>query len=190
MIGLSHVTFGYADKPVFHDFTLELPETGVVCLSGPSGCGKTTALRLIAGLETPASGTVEGLKNHRIAFLFQEDRLLPWMTAYSNVALISAEKADSLLRELGLWESRDRFPSELSGGMRRRLALARALALDADVLLLDEPFNGLDRTLWTQIAALLRERYRDKLIIMVTHVQEEAQLMGAVDIPLPSPIEI
>ena len=165
----------YGDKTVLRDLTLELPDTGVTVLSGASGCGKTTLLRLLAGLETPDSGTLPPLG--RVSYLFQEDRLFPHLTAKENVALVA--DGDGLLASLGLEDSADKFPHELSGGMKRRVALARALAYDADTYLFDEPFKGLDAAMKETALALLLRKTDGKRVILVTHEPEEFNTVPA-----------
>lgn len=177
MICLSHVTAGYPGKRVFSDFSLTLPDAGAAALMAPSGFGKTTLLRLLAGLLKPEAGGVSGLENRKISFLFQEDRLLPWLTAEKNVSLVSDEKtARFWLREMEISEI-GQLPRAMSGGMQRRVALARAMAFSDDMLLLDEPFKGLDEDLRARIAG--RIRGKAKLTLLSVHDQEEAALMGA-----------
>jgi NitT/TauT family transport system ATP-binding protein len=164
----------------------------LVCLLGPSGCGKSTLLNAIAGFSPPTAGTlvangreVAGPGPDR-AMVFQEYALFPWMTVEANVAFglelkgepraAIAGRVEALLRQLGLWEFRDRFPKDLSGGMRQRVAIARVLAIDPPMLLMDEPFGALD--------ALTRRNLQDELlriwsslkktIVFVTHGIEEA----------------
>ena len=191
MIALDRVDFAYGDKPVLEQVSLAFPAAGTVCLFGPSGCGKTTILRLLAGLETPAGGAVHGIDGLRAAVVFQENRLLPWIPVWENVAMVhrgsdARERAMDCLERVGLAESAKAYPAQLSGGMRRRAAIARALAFDADFLLLDEPFTGLDETLWRGIAAEIRQVYAHRLIVLVTHIPAEAQAMEAAVLPLPS----
>ena len=160
MITVRDLTLRYGDKPVLDRFSLEIPDRGLTALSGPSGCGKTTLLRVLAGLEPPESGTVDGVDPSRTAFLFQEDRLLPWRTAGRHITDVlprsrRGELADWLaFAELSGEEAA--YPGALSGGMARRLALARCAALGGDLLLLDEPFAGVD----PQRAARIMERLR------------------------------
>ena len=129
-------------------FSLNLPARGLTALSGPSGCGKTTLLRVLAGLSHPQEGTVDGLTPARTAFLFQEDRLLPWRTVGQHITdVLPRPRRGELERWLAFAElegEADAYPSALSGGMARRLALARCAALGGDILLLDEPFAGVD----------------------------------------------
>ena len=186
-IRLDHVSFSYGDTVVLQDVTWRLPSCGVVCLWGPSGCGKTTLLRLLAGLERPKNGTIDGVC--RVAMAFQEDRLLPWLTALQNVTIIGADEsvAQDFLQDLGLTaEEMQSLPAHLSGGQQRRVALARALAADSDLLLLDEPFNGLDEDTWQSIVPLIAAYAEHKPVVLVTHIREQAEALGAALIPLES----
>lgn len=178
MITLQNVTFAYSKKTVLTDFSLSVKTGETVCLSGASGCGKTTVLRLIAGLETPQNGTVS--VNGTLAFVFQENRLLSWLTARDNIRLVAPDAdADGLLKALGLPDVGDKPVGQLSGGMRRRVAIARALAVQADILLLDEPFNGLDDDTAEMVAQAIRSVYQDKTVVLVSHHQRDAELLGA-----------
>ena len=185
MYELKHIDFSYGDKLVLKDFSLSLPQKGAVCLFAASGLGKTTVLRLIAGLEKPKNGSLEGFENKRITFIFQEDRLLPWRTAKENVALAlgntteAKEKALAVLSSLGLENDADRYPDEMSGGMCRRVAAARALAPESDIFLADEPFTGLDEENRRVLAAALREKAKNELVVVVTHIEDEAALLNA-----------
>lgn len=172
----------FDDKQIMAGFSFAFPEQGSVALMGPSGCGKTTLLRLAAGLERPDRGRIlPSHKDHKIAMLFQEDRLLPTLTALENVTapLRGNQEADitrgkECLERCGLADELHRYPDELSGGMRRRVAIARAVAYDGDILLLDEPFRGLDDRLRLDIMKFVLEIAADRLVIMVTHDRSEA----------------
>ncbi len=179
--GLKHVSFSYGNAAVCADLDWTLPETGAVCLWGPSGCGKTTLLRLLAGLERPEQGEVTLPGAGRVAVVFQEDRLLPWMTALENVMLpgTDRQRAEEMLRALGLEAAMHRLPAELSGGQQRRAAIARALTAEADLLLLDEPFNGLDEASWRLAAPLVLARAREIPVVLVTHVAQHAEALQA-----------
>ncbi len=148
MIKIRNMTLRYGEKLVLDHFSLDLPARGLTALSGPSGCGKTTLLRAMAGLAHPQEGTVDGLDPTRTAFLFQEDRLLPWRTAAQNIADVlprsQRKEAARWLVFAELEGEAGAYPAALSGGMTRRLALARCAALGGDMLLLDEPFAGVD----------------------------------------------
>ena len=148
MIELSHLSFSYGDRTVLSDFSLTLPDRGITALQGPSGCGKTTLLRLLAGLESPQSGTISGIVPGTGAILFQENRLLPWRTVGQHITDVLPKGRQG---ETGRWlelveleGEGDTLPAALSGGMGRRLALARCLALGGSLYLLDEPFAGVD----------------------------------------------
>ena len=183
-IEFENIHFSYdGTKKVLDGLSLSLPEYGAVCLFGPSGCGKTTLLRLLAGLEKPQSGRITGLDNLRVSYVFQENRLLPWMSALDNVAIIGGENrfknAQLWLERVGLGMDMHKYPDELSGGMRQRISIARALAAPFDILILDEPFIGLDAPLWKSIAGMIRESCGNKLVILVTHLIEQADRLGA-----------
>ena len=176
-IRIRDLSFAYGEKRVFDHFGAEL-DSGRTCIMGPSGCGKTTLLRLIAGLETPEGGSVV-CGGSRAVMMFQEDRLLPHLSALENAALVlpPAEKAKAggFLAALGIDGSL--MPGGLSGGMARRVALARALCVPSDVLLLDEPFKGLDPEMAARAAEVICRE--GKTIVAATHSGKEAELLGA-----------
>lgn len=181
MIGLKNVTFSYQKSPVLNNFSLELSAGSRVCLTGSSGCGKTTVLHLLCGLIHPQSGTVIASP---ATMVFQEDRLLPWKTVLQNVSLILKEdNADEVaaywLDKVGLSDVKDAYPHTLSGGMKRRVAIARALAAGGELLLLDEPFTGLDAENKALMLQLLSERFASATIVLVTHLLEEANTLQA-----------
>ena len=162
---------------MLRQFSAELPLEGVTVLRGASGAGKTTLFRLLLGLEKLDIGEVTGMLGKRPAVMFQEDRLLPWATALENVSLVSdAARAEAALSRLGLCDNLCQLPGELSGGMRRRVALARALAYGGDILFLDEPFTGLDEENKRIAAcAILEEQVP---VFVITHDDSEAELFG------------
>ena len=157
MIKVKHLNKAFGSIPVLRD--LNLTVNGPLVLMGPSGCGKTTLLRILMGLETPDSGTVQGVGN--IGAVFQENRLCPQLTAVDNLVLtghgLTAAQARSDLQSLGFTEADLRLPAvQLSGGQKRRAALLRALLCqDAQTLLMDEPFTGMDAALVRDAAAVL-----------------------------------
>ena len=184
-ISVRDVSFTYGETSVLESVTWHLPRHGIVCLWGPSGCGKTTLLRLLAGLEQPQIGVVDGAE--RVSMVFQEDRLLPWMTAIENVTVVGAEEkvAAELLQSVGLTEEEMYvLPRQLSGGQQRRVALVRALAVDSDLLLLDEPFNGLDEDTWHNVVPQIIAYAQHRPVVLVTHIREQAEALGATLIPL------
>ena len=142
------LTVSFGDKAVLDRFSLQIPDRGITALSGPSGCGKTTLLRVLAGLERPQGGAVEDIRPQDTAILFQDDRLLPWRTVEQHLTdVLPRERWGEVPGLLALAElegEEHAFPAALSGGMGRRLALARCLALPARLYLLDEPFAGVD----------------------------------------------
>ncbi|MQT15564.1 ABC transporter ATP-binding protein [Segnochrobactrum spirostomi] len=162
--------------------TLAIAPARFTCLIGPSGCGKTTALRIAAGLDHDFEGAVTpDPRSLRLALMFQEPRLLPWRTVEQNVRLVLArperrKPLDSLFAAVGLESWRDRYPGELSLGLARRVALARALATEPDFLLLDEPFVSLDDSAAAALRGVLLEAFaaRGMGILMVTHNLREA----------------
>ena len=177
---------GAAAVRALDNLSLDIAQGEFVCLVGASGCGKTTLLNIVAGLDRPSSGTVD-IGGRRAALLFQEGALFPWLTARANVELalkLSGERdrrrrrarAEELLRLVQLGDAGDRRPHQLSGGMRQRVSLARALGQKADILLMDEPFASLD--------AMTRDVLHDELeriwqasgmtVLFVTHNAREA----------------
>lgn len=155
---IRELSFSYGEKRVFDRFSLDLPDHGVTALVGPSGCGKTTLLRLLAGLEAPQSGTIDCPPPERIALLFQEDRLLPGLSARAQIDFV-LPKGDGLrwLQAVELTGEAESDPETFSGGMKRRLSLARCLAYGEDkALLLDEPFTGVDAPRIERLIARIR----------------------------------
>lgn len=176
MIEIRDITVRYQQKNVLEHFSAQIPLRGTTLLSGPSGCGKTTLLRAILGLTAVEQGDVCGMENIRPAVVFQEDRLIPWLTTLENAALVSdTETAANTLRLLGLTDAMHSRPAALSGGMKRRAAIARAIAFGGNLLVLDEPFNGLDEETLQATAKVLLDTHLP--ILLVTHHPQEAALM-------------
>ena len=184
MIELLDVTRRFGAHTVIESLSHTFPERGIVALMGPSGSGKTTLLRLLAGLDRPNGGEVKNGYN-RTAVAFQEPRLIPWLTCEENLRFVlqnengAAEKAAALLRAVELEEVRNALPRALSGGMRQRVSLARALCVGADLLLLDEPFAGLDKELKSRLYPLIAGANLSGLTVIVTHDKSEAEALGA-----------
>ena len=160
MICLRDVSLAYGEKRVLERFSIDIPLAGITALTGPSGCGKTTLLRLIAGLERPEGGSISGVRPEETAFLFQENRLLPWRSAQQHITdVLPRERRGEAGRYLAMVEltgEEHTRPGALSGGMARRLALGRCMALGGRVLLLDEPFTGVDRERRRRLMEVLR----------------------------------
>lgn len=194
-----HKAFLIKGKPnvVLQDVTFDVADGEFVSLIGPSGCGKTTVLRAIAGFSAASSGNVllhgkEITKNRgRVGVVFQSATLLPWLTASQNVELALKQfgitskqtrekRAAASLTEVGLGNALGKYPSELSGGMQQRVGIARALAHDPDVLLMDEPFGALDAITREQLDFQLLDFWEAKrrTVIFVTHSIEEAVLLS------------
>lgn len=187
MLKVTDVSLAYGTEPVLEKVSLEIATGEFVSLVGPSGSGKTSILRAITGLQTPLAGTVSlAVGKKEVGFLFQDDALLPWRTARENVALglrirdiarnEALAEADAWLSRLGLAGLEERYPRELSGGQRKRVAIAQVLALKPKLLLMDEPFASLDAIVRARITQELvdwveRERMT---VLLVTHDLEEA----------------
>lgn len=158
-------------------------EIGLTRVTGSSGIGKTTLLRILLGLETADSGEITGLSGKRLAAVFQEDRLLDFMTPVDNIRLPEPKLERAvILREMaamGLTGCENQPVRELSGGMRRRVAILRALLCGADVIALDEPFKGLDEATRARVIDETRRLCRGKTVLLVTHEAAEAERMGA-----------
>ncbi|HTO22466.1 MAG TPA: ATP-binding cassette domain-containing protein [Spirochaetia bacterium] len=178
--------FSFNRKSVFHSLSFKVCAGQFITFLGPSGCGKTTLLNVIAGIYRPTSGEL-AVRTERISFVFQNDTLLPWRTTLGNVLLpleVAGRRVDEAVRaravkvlaDLGLAGCEDYFPSQLSGGMKKRVELARALVTDPELLILDEPFSSLDIITREKLNILLRRLHRKTrcTVVMVTHSVEEA----------------
>ncbi len=186
MLELKDVSLSFGALEVLRGASLTLGQCERIAITGPSGCGKTSLLHVIAGLLHPDSGLVRN-RAARTACVFQEPRLLPWLSAEENVSIVmphgtQGQDALMLLKKLGLADSAEKHPCELSGGMQQRAALARALAYAPDLLLLDEPFRALDAASKALAIDAVNER-ADCAVILVTHSPEEADALGCRIIP-------
>ncbi|ACA57198.1 ABC transporter ATP-binding protein [Clostridium botulinum] len=178
----------YEDKIIFRDLNLNFEKNKITALLAPSGYGKTTLLNIIAGLEFLDSGSFI-MEAQSISYMFQEDRLLPWLTVYENIAFVLKSSTfkceieniiDKYLDLVSLKEYKDYTLDKLSGGMKRRVALARAFAYKSEVLIMDEPFKGIDLTLKKEIiSGFLKLWEKDKrTVIVVTHDINEARALS------------
>lgn len=174
-IGFDSIEKKYGDKTIVKDFTLLFDSGTTLCLMGPSGAGKTTLLNIFAGLTPITHGQVIGTADKKISYIFQEPRLLPFMTVFENIELVMKEPDPTTVEELidlmELSDSASLYPSELSGGMQQRVSFARALAYKPDIILADEPGRGLDLTLKKTLYEIMRSfaKEHDISVIMVTH---------------------
>ena len=180
---LEGISKAFDGKQVLRDVRLRFPAGSATCILGPSGCGKTTLLRIVAGLERPDAGRMDGVPE-KISFVFQEDRLCEAFTAVSNVRLAAGKDVprDMIVRHLtalGLGEELEKPVQEFSGGMKRRVAIARAVCYPAELLLLDEPFKGLDEKLHNEVITYIREYSAGRTVICVTHDPEDAVRLDA-----------
>ena len=179
-IELENLTKKYDGKTILDNLSVIFPENKISVVMGKSGIGKSTLLKCIAGLTT-YSGAIKGAEN--VACVFQEDRLQDFYSALMNLRLtLPGVKSDALLRALallGLTEDDARKPAQsLSGGMKRRVALARAMLADSDIVFLDEPFKGLDETTRARAIEYVRSRRNGRTLIAVTHDEREALALG------------
>ena len=187
MLKLNNIGHRYGDQRVLSRVSVAVAPGERLAIMGPSGCGKTTLLRIALGLTKPSQGAVENTFR-KTAAVFQEPRLLPWRTALENVNLVLGDTAQTLpralmhLNALGLEDAAGKSPAQLSGGMQQRVALARALAVDADLLVLDEPFKAMDEKLRWEVIS--RVAQTNAAILLVTHDEAEATALGCKILPL------
>lgn len=185
---IENISLNFEDIEVFKNFSLSVPSEKITCIVGPSGCGKTTLLNVIAGFVKSFDGKVNREKND-VGYIFQEDRLLPWETVYENIAIVKNDEydkitesrnIDSILDELDLSEFKNKYPEQLSGGMKQRCALGRGFYFNPKILLMDEPYKSLDYDLKINlIGYLVRLWEKNKnTIVFVTHDIDEALLIG------------
>lgn len=161
-----------------------IKENGVTCIMGPSGSGKTTLLHIMMGLMRADAGMIEGMKGKKMTAVFQEDRLCEGIDAIQNVLLVcdNTVKHNQVVEEfikVGLTDYEDKPAAELSGGMKRRVAIVRALLPKSEIVFLDEPFKGLDEELKKQVINYVKDKIVGKTVILVTHDKEEAEALSA-----------
>ena len=169
MLNIKDLSYRYGKNTVIDDLSYEFECGKVTAITGESGVGKTTLVNLIADLLHAPSGTIIS-DFKKIGYVFQEPRLFDWMTALENVSTVSNENiARELLCKMGLEDAISKYPAELSGGMKQRVAIARALAYGADLVILDEPFKGLDPEKRRDVSEFVFKALKNKTVIMVTH---------------------
>ncbi|MBQ8214542.1 MAG: ATP-binding cassette domain-containing protein [Clostridia bacterium] len=185
MLEFQNVCFAYGKKQVLTDLSFTLSDGEILAVMGESGCGKSTLLQLVAGFLKPKSGIILN-QACKISYAFQEPRLFPWLTVTENLRAVLSDKdtADSRIADaldtVSLSDAAHLYPDELSGGMKSRASLARALAYGGDLYLLDEPFAALNEELRAELSIKLRERIRQSgaSAILVTHQRADAELMA------------
>lgn len=181
---IHNLTKLYQGRTVLRNFSLTLEEGKIYCLMAPSGCGKTTLFRLILGLEQPDSGSIEGVEGRRFGVVFQEDRLCEAYSPLENV-MMTADRM--VTRSMAVRELSRLLPEEsvtrpvftLSGGMKRRTAVCRALLAPCDIVLMDEPFAGLDEETRQEVIAWILEKAAGKTVLISTHQEEDVEALGA-----------
>ena len=173
---ITNLSKKFASKVIFDNDTFEFPDGKVTYLIGESGIGKTTLLRIIAGLDKEFSGEITSISN-KISYVFQEPRLFPNLNVEENISLVAEDSCYSVKEILSLMElenEQNSLPSSLSGGMKMRIALARAIYNDGDIFLMDEPFSALDDELKARLLPKVFDYLKGKTIIIVSHNLDEA----------------
>ena len=183
MLTLEEISVRFGEKQVLDKCSLRIGKGERVALTGPSGCGKTTLARIALSLQNTDTGTVSCAFS-RVAAVFQEPRLLPWLTAAENVNLVLSDSNDTMeearawLENLELGDSAGLYPSELSGGMQQRVSIARALAVRPELLVMDEPFKGMDAALRDRVLRVTADALGDAALLLITHNEREAYALG------------
>lgn len=188
-ISIHDLTKRYGGQVVIDRLNLELEDGKTYCLMGPSGSGKTTLIRLLLKLEKPDQGTIKGLEKKKISAVFQENRLCETFSAVENVSLTapkgcSKAEIETMLAALLPADAIHRPVSTLSGGMKRRTAICRALISPWDVLIMDEPFSGLDQDTKHSVISYIRSQSAGKLLILSTHQEEDVELLNGIPLRL------
>lgn len=188
---ISQLSKSFDGRFVLDDVNLHLVSGNIYCLMGPSGSGKTTLFHILLGLVHADSGAINGIEKERISAVFQENRLCEAFTPIDNVTMVMPKssgnhksKAREALKRLLPDESLDRPVSTLSGGMKRRVAIIRALLVPFDMVIMDEPFTGLDEQTKQQTISYIKEQSAGKLVLISTHQEEDVQLLNGIKIHL------
>jgi len=188
-LGVRNIRMSYPGQEIFREFSLEFRENTITCILGPSGCGKTTLLNILSGNLRPQSGERIGFGNRKLSYIFQEPRLLPWKTVTGNLLFpvkeqIPPEKQEAWLNHyldlVNLQGKGHLYPYQLSGGMKQRVAMARAFAFPSDIILMDEAFRGLDLSLKMNLMESFLRIWKEhpRTVIAVTHDVDEALALG------------
>ena len=178
MLRIENLSAGYGKESIIDRLSYTFEDGKKYAVTGPSGVGKTTLINVLSGLKKPTSGNIIS-DCDRVAYIFQEPRLFPWMTVLENVKTVCADEARARALLAALFDDddvADKYPSELSGGMKQRVAIARALSYEPDLLLLDEPFRGLDEKTKERTAGVVWEQMAGKTAILITHDENDLAL--------------
>lgn len=180
---LKDITKSFDDLDVLKNFNGTIEDNEFNFIMGESGIGKTTLINILMGLEKPDFGEIVGMDDMNLSVVFQENRLLEDFDAITNLKLVAnkdtkEEEIVGLLKDLGLGDSTNKKVSQFSGGMKRRLAIGRALIHKADIYVMDEPFKGLDKNLYLKTIKYVKERLEGKTVIIITHREEEYEIFG------------
>lgn len=183
-IELCEITKSFNNKIVLNHLDIKFKDKHITCIMGPSGGGKTTLLHIIMGILKADDGNIKGITGKKITAVFQEDRLCESIDAVNNVLLVcdkkvSAEEVKKEFREVNLTDYEGKPTIELSGGMKRRVAIVRALLPESDIIIMDEPFKGLDEELKIKVIEYVKKKAVGKTVLMVTHDKEEAEALKA-----------
>lgn len=183
-IQLKNLEKSYGNTKVLTNYSIELQENKITCLMGPSGVGKTTLLQILLGLIKADKGYIIGLDGKRVSAVFQENRLIEGIDAIHNIKLVcekqvTVDRIEKELIQVGLTEYKNKPVVKLSGGMQRRVAIVRALLANSDLVVMDEPFKGLDENLKKQVIQYVINKTIGKTVLIVTHDKEEVELLLA-----------
>ncbi len=189
MIELNNISKNFDSLQVLKDFNISFKKNEISCLFGPSGVGKTTIANIVAKLVTIETGTISGIENSLYSYVFQEPRLLKWYSVYDNIDFVLQDLYDNEKRKIitnnyidmvELSEYKDYKPKALSGGMEQRVSLARAFAYPSDILIMDEPFKGLDLKLKQEMMLSFQKLWQEskRTVIFITHDVDEAILLS------------
>ena len=183
-IKVDHVSKAYGEQQILRDLCCVFPEGKTTCIRGRSGCGKTTLIRLLLGLDIPDKGKIEVISDRKISAVFQEDRLCENLSAASNIRLVCAKtisdrELEEAYKAVALTEVWQKPVRELSGGMRRRVSILRALLADSDCVIMDEPLRGLDEKTRIKTIDYILKKTEGKTLIFVTHEEQEAVWLKA-----------
>ncbi|WMJ85299.1 ATP-binding cassette domain-containing protein [Anaerocolumna sp. MB42-C2] len=189
-INVRNLTKKYDGIPVLNQLNLEIKEGNITCIMGPSGIGKTTLINILMGLVKADSGVIEGVAGKKFAAVFQENRLCEEISAILNIKMVCNKKVTESqikneLESVGLTDYEKKV-NELSGGMKRRVAIVRAVMANSDIIIMDEPFKGLDNKLKNQVIDYVRQKTKGKTLIVITHNKEEVEALFADLISLSS----